>query len=137
MQPIFLVSQRLLTEHWPTAAALLQPVLSAARGEWTVEDLEELCRDGRALAGIGFQDGEPVMAWAIEWRMYPRKTVVNIIALAGRGVQDAAATFWPGFLAWCRESGATEIEASCAPAMARLLKPLGFVHTYDTVRMPC
>jgi hypothetical protein len=136
MQPLFLTSQRLLTEHWPTAAKLLEPVLGAVRGEWTVDDLEELCRDGRAVAGIGFHDGKPVLAWVFEFRFYPRRTVVNLMALAGRGVQDAASTFWPHWVQWCRESGAAEIEACAAPAMTRMLRPLGFEHVYNFVRVP-
>jgi len=135
MQPLFLTSQRLITEHWPTAAALLQPVLGVTRGEWEIDDLEELCRDGRAIAGIGFQDGEPVMAWVFEFRFYPRKTTVNLLALAGRGLQDVAATFWPQWLAWCQESGATEVEACALPAMTRMLGRLGFQHTYNFVRL--
>lgn len=136
MQPLFLTSQRLITEHWPAAARLLEPVLQVVRGEWTVEDLEDLCRDGRAVAGIGFDGGEPVLAWVFEFRMYPRRTSVNIIALAGRGVDTAASTFWPSFVEWAKESGAAEIEACAAPAMTRMLRPLGFEHTYNLVRMP-
>lgn len=137
MQPLFLTSQRLITHHWATAARLLDPVLGAARGEFTIEDLEELCREGRAVAGLGFQDGEPVLAFVWQLVLYPRKTVANIVALAGCGVGDAAATFWPQWLDWCRECGIDEVQACVAPAMARLLKPLGFKHTYDLVRLPC
>lgn len=137
MQALFLTSQRLITEHWATAAALLEPVLGAARGEFTVEDLEELCRDGRALAGLAFDDGEPVLALVVEWRFYPRRTVLNVIALAGRDLERVAGTFWPTFTEWAKESGATAIEACVSPAMGRLLQPLGFAHTYDLVRAPC
>jgi hypothetical protein len=137
MQALFLTSQRLITEHWPTVARVIAPVLGAARGEFTVDDLEELCREGRAVAGIGFHDGEPVLAFVWELRLYPRKTIANIIALAGRGIGDAAATFWPQWLGWCHDCGIAEIEACVSPAMARLLQPLGFKHTYDIVRLPC
>ena len=136
MQPLFLTSQRLITQHWPTAARLLEPVLGAVRGEWNVDDLEELCREGRAVAGIGFDGDEPVLAWVFEFRYYPRKTVVNLMALAGRGVEDAASTFWPTFVEWAGESGAAEIQACALPAMTRMLRPLGFEHTYNFVRMP-
>lgn len=138
MQALFLTSQRLITQHWPAVAQLLQPVLGAVRGEFTVDDLQELCRDGRAVAGIAFDaDGRPFMAMVFEFRFYPRRTTVNIIALAGQRLDDVANTFWRSFLMWCRESGATEVEACAAPAMTRMLRPLGFAHTYDTVRMPC
>jgi hypothetical protein len=134
---LFLTSQSLITEHWPTASRLLAPVLQAARGEFTVDDLLELCRDGRAVAGMAFEDGEPVMAMVFEFVHFPRKTVLRVIALAGRDLQRIAGTFWPSFTEWAKESGAAEIEACVAPAMGRMLKPLGFTHTYNTVRTPC
>jgi hypothetical protein len=136
VQALFLTSQRLISQHWAVAAKLLQPVLQAVRGEWNVQDLEELCREGRAVAGIGFDGDEPVLAWVFEFRFYPRRTTVNLMALAGRGVDDAASTFWPSFVQWCGESGASEIEACALPAMTRMLRPLGFQHTYNLVRMP-
>lgn len=136
MQPLFLTSQRLISEHWQTAARLLEPILPLVRGEWSLDDLEDLCRDGRAVAGIGFQAGEPVLAFVWELRLYPRKTTANIIALGGRGVDDAVATFWSRWVQWCRECGITEIEACAAPAMTRMLRPLGFEHTYNVIRMP-
>lgn len=136
MDAIFLTSQRLITEHWPTVARVIAPVLGAVRGDFTVDDLLEMCRDGRAVSGLAFQDGEPAMAFVWEVRLYPKATRVNIIALAGRGLQAAASTFWPRFVEWCRESGIAEIEACALPAMTRMLRPLGFDHTYNFVRMP-
>jgi hypothetical protein len=137
MQAIFLTSQRLITEHWPAAARLLAPVLEAVRGEFTVDDLEEMCREGRAVAGIAFDEaGEPFMAMVFEFHHYRRFSSVFVLALAGRDLRRLAATFWPNFLAWCAESGATHVEACALPAMTRMLQPLGFEHTYNFIRMP-
>jgi hypothetical protein len=137
MTPLFLTSQRLLSQHWPAAARLLEPVLGAARGEFTLEDLEELCRDGRAVAGVLYEGERPVMAMVFEFRYYPRRTVLNVIALAGSNLAQVAGTFWPTFRQWAKESGATEIEACTSAAMARHLRPLGFERTYELVRTPC
>jgi hypothetical protein len=138
MDALFLTSQRLITEHWPTVARVIAPVLDAARGEFTVDDLEELCREGRAVAGIFTDDsGQPLMAMVFEFRHFPRRTLLNVIALAGRDLEAVAATFWPTFRQWAKESGADEIEASTSPAMTRLLHPLGFRHIYNTVGLPC
>ena len=131
-QPLFLTSQRLITAHWPAVERLLEPVLEAARGEFTIDDLENLCRDGHAVAGVLF-DPHPVLAMVFEFRHYPRKTVLNVIAIGGANL-SAARTFWPKFLVWARESGADEVEACTAPAMSRMLRPLGFEHTYNVVR---
>lgn len=137
MQPLFLSSQRLISAHWPAVERLLAPVLDAARGEFTLDDLRELCREGRALSGLAFKDGEPVMAFVLEFVHYPRAMHLRVIALGGSDVRGAARTFWPSFVEWAAECGVSHIEAYCAPAMTRLLRPLGFQHTYDTVRLSC
>lgn len=137
MQALFLTSQRLLTEHWPTAARLLESVLGACRGEFTIADLEELCREGRAVAGVASDESGPVLAMVFEFRHYPRFCVLNVIALAGHDMQAVAESFWPTFVSFAAESGAAWIEASTSPAMARLLRPLGFGHTYNVMRLAC
>lgn len=137
MQALFLTSQRLITQHWPAASALLAPVLDAARGEFTLDDLEELARDGRAVLGVAFEGDAPVMAMAFQFRHYPRCMAVNVMALGGRDMHAIASTFWPQFVAWAQESGASHIEACTSPAMARMLRPLGFSKTYELVRTPC
>jgi hypothetical protein len=135
VQPLFLTSQRLISAHWSAASRLLEPVLHAARGEFTLDDLETLCRDGHAVCGVLF-DPHPVLAMVFEFKHYPRKTVINVIAIGGANL-SAARTFWPQFMSWARESGASEIEACTAPAMTRMLRPLGLEHTYDLVRISC
>jgi hypothetical protein len=137
MEALFLSSQRLITEHWPSVARLLEPVLEHVNGEFTLDDLQEMCRDGAALAGLAFDDaGEPSMAMVTEFRFFPRKVVLNVMALAGHDLQALASTFWPTFSQWALESGATEFQACARPAMTRMLGKLGFTHTYNVVRMP-
>lgn len=133
-QPLFLNSQRLITAHWAALERLLEPVLDAARGEFTIEDLENLCRDGRAVAGVMF-DPHPVLAMVFEFKHYPRKTVLNVIAIGGANLA-AARSFWPTFLQWARESGADEVQACVSPAMTRMLREFGMAHTYNVVRCP-
>jgi hypothetical protein len=138
VRALFLTSQRLLTQHWPAVAALLAPAFEHARGEFEAPDLLELCRDGRAVASLAFDDaGAPCMAMVFEFLAYPRRTVVHVLALAGRDLRQVGVLFWAQFREWARESGASEIQASTRPAMTRTLRRLGFTHSYDTVRAPC
>lgn len=135
---LFLTTQELIDQHWDAAAALLAPVVEqAARGEFTLDDLHSAVRKGRAFAGVMLHDGAPQLAMVFEFHHYPRKTVLNIMALGGSDLAVAAVSFWPRFVAWAKESGAEEIEACTAPAMTRVLRGLGFQHTYDLVRLPC
>lgn len=135
MQVTFITSPALLAGKFPLAAPLLQPVIDeAARGEFTVEDIRALNAQGKVITALVERDGKAVMAMAFEFVHYPQTLAVNIMALGGRGLDDAASEFWAKFKAWCKEAGATVIEASCSDAMARLLGRYGFESTYRVVR---
>lgn len=128
----------LIEAHWPVARALLEPVAQqAARGEFTVDDLQEMVVKGNAFALLAHSNGDFHLAMVFEFRAYPRKLVLNVMALGGSDLAGAAVSFWPQFVAWAKESGADAIEACTAPAMTRVLRHLGFEHTYDLVRLPC
>lgn len=138
MNALMLSTPALIEQHWPAAAQLLEPVVrDAARGEFDIEDLRRMVAGGQAFAGLVFKGQQATLAIVFEFRHYPRRMVVNVIALGGHDLVGAAMTFWPSFRAWAKESGAAEIEACTAPAMTRVLRNLGFVHCYDLVRLPC
>lgn len=138
MQALFLNSPDLIDQHWGTVCDLVAPVVShAARGEFNLEDLGDMVCSGRAMAALGSNAAGPCIAMVFEFRSYPRKQVINIMAIGGRDLAETAVSFWPQFKAWAKESGVSEIEACTAPAMTRVLRNLGFCHTYDLVRAPC
>lgn len=134
MSPLFLTRQHLITRHEADVRRLLAPVVEHAAGEFTLDDLIELARDGRCVLGLLLDDcGQAVLAIAFEVRTYPRKSVLNVMALGGKELATAS-TFWLSFKQWCQESGIDEIEARTRPAMTRRLRRLGFHFTYDVVR---
>jgi hypothetical protein len=133
---VFLTTPELISLHWWTVAKLIDPgVQQLARGEWTTADLAELVESGRAVAALMFEDGTPRLAMVFEFRHYPRRTTLNVMALAGADLGGAAVSFWPGFVAWAKESGATHIEACAGAAMTRVLRGLGFEHEYNLLRI--
>lgn len=136
MKVIFMTTPGLVDAQFHHAAPLLQPVIDqAARGEFTVADIERLTREGRAITALfSDHDGHPMLAMAFEFVSYPRQLAVNIMAMGGHGLQDADGIFGQTFRDWCRSAGATVIEASCSPAMARMLRHHGFDVAYQVVR---
>lgn len=138
MNALFLNTKPLIALHWPAVARLIEPGFETMRGaEYALEDLTEMVKRGSAVAGVFFDDFDrPVLGMVFEHRFYPRKTVINVMALGGSNLAGVASTFWRQFLEWAKESGATEIEACATPAMTRMLADLGFRHTYNVVRMP-
>ena len=136
MNVIFMTTHALVDAHFSQAAPLLQPVVDqAARGEFTVDDIERLTREGRAITALVSDDeGAPLLAMAFEFVSYPRQVAVNIMALGGERLQEAAENFWGTFRQWCKSAGAEVLEASCSPAMARMLRQHGFDSAYQVVR---
>lgn len=136
MQVTFIHRDEYSQEQFDQAKPLLQPVIDyAARGEFTVEDLETMTKSGRAVTGIAFDGERAVMAMTFEVIHYPRKTTVNIMALGGDGLGEVAAQFWAQFRGWARSAGAVAIEACCSEAMARMLRAHGFTTEYRLVRV--
>jgi hypothetical protein len=133
---VFLTSPDLLEQHWEAVAHLIDPAVQRlARGEWTTADLADLVHSGRAIAVLVLEDAVPFLAMVFEFRHYPRRTSLNVMALAGSDLAGAAVSFWPGFVAWAKESGATQIEACAGVAMTRVLQGLGFGHEYNLLRI--
>lgn len=135
MNVTFITSHELLAQKFHMAEPLLQPVIDkAARGEFTVKDIERMTAEGRVITAVGEQDGAGKFAMAFEFVHYPQTLAVNVMAFGGSGLDDAAAEFFEAFKAWCKGAGATVIEASCSDAMARMLGRIGFKPVYRVVR---
>lgn len=131
----FLTSTEQVEGQFDYAVPFLEPVIEeAARGEFSVEDLRRLNLDGRAITALIRQGDTPVMAMVFEFVHYPQTLAVNIMALGGRELNEIVHEFWETFKAWCKEAGATTIEAACSPAMARILARYQFKTTYQVVR---
>lgn len=109
----------------------------AAHGEFTVQDLERLAMGGQMIIGVVTDEEAPILAVALEFIPYPQYLVLNIAALAGspgRSMRDVLLEYRPALQEFARSAGAAYIQASCSPAMARMLSRFGFDETYRTVR---
>lgn len=134
--PLFLTTQELLDRWWDRAAQHLERVVrEAARGEFTVDDLRQLCAEGRAVAVVVVDGDDVVLAAVIEFVYYPQITACNVMALGGSRLDEALEAFFVTFKDWLYGMGVTVIEASCSPAMARLLGRAGFSKDYEVVRL--
>jgi hypothetical protein len=129
----FLLKPDDLDAHRSQIVRLLQPVVDqAGRGEFTIEDLLQLARDGRAYIGISY---EPEICGAFEFKHYPSTLAINIMAIGGSGLEQLSDMWLDKFKEWAKLAGASTIEASCSKAMARILKRIGFANEYEVVRL--
>lgn len=135
MNLTFFQGEREVAAEFPQVREFFERVVhGAAKGEFTADDIEEMAKVKRATLGIVKEDGEPVLAFAFEFIYYPRMVVLNILAMGGTQLNRVMAEFWQQFMAWARLTGADGIQASCCPAMARILEKHGFEATYQVVR---
>lgn len=97
-------------------------------------DIFDMVDNGGAVICSVQEEGRIVLAGAFEFAHYPRQLAVNVMAIAGAGMDRFIDEFFEKFVLWCRLAGADVIEARCAPAMARLLGRNGFKPAYTVVR---
>ena len=135
MKVTFITDTTLLEQKFHLAKPLLQPVIDqAARGEFTLDDIERMTAEGKVITAVAEDGDKAVMAMAFEFVHYPQALAVNVMALGGHGLDGIASEFWDSFKAWAKLAGATVIEASCSDAMARMLGRIGFESVYRVVR---
>lgn len=121
-----------LDQYFIYLAPLFERVVyKATYGEFDADDLYRLAKQGHITVGTLENEGDLQLAIAFEFIFYPRWTVIHILALAGQGLAEAFTRFGTRFKAWRREAGAQKIQASCSPAMARLLQRDEFITAYQ------
>ena len=139
-EPILLATVQILDAYWAQAIPLLERCIGEAmHGELTIEDLYEGIKAGQ-LFGIVFKNDEGelpdvALALVLEPLLYPRMPVMNVVALGGRDLGVFGEQSWRHICSWAYMSGLRHMQASASPAMARMLKKLGFKPVYTTMRM--
>jgi len=135
MKLMILQDSEQVTAHFPQVRALFDRCVNrAVMGEFNSDDLLRLGQEGRMYILIVSDGKDPVMAVAFEFVHYPRLTVLNIAALAGRRMEKVMRELWPTFRRFAQLAGADCIQASCAPGMARMLARYGFGEVYQVMR---
>lgn len=122
--------------YWPKIAPLLGSVVDeACHGEFTVGDLFHLALNNHIMIFVCKKEDEIVLAAALEFRCYPQKQGMNVLAIGGKHFYEGMSCFFDTIKAGMAETGATFVEASCSQAMARMLARYGFMPVYQQVRL--
>ena len=137
MRAHFYLEPAELEKDWFVIAPILESVVSrAAHGEFDCDDLKKLAQEKRIVIGSFFaDDDEMLLAFAFEFRHYPKKTAINILALGGKRMDAVFSAFLDQFKNWAAGAGADFLEASCSRAMSRMLAKYGYVKTYQQLRL--
>lgn len=122
--------------YWHEIEPEFQRVVSkAAQGEFLVSDVRNQALRGEATIGVAFEGNELVMALAFEFRHYPQKLGVNVLAMGGRRLMEFMGKFLEPFKAFCRSAGADWIECAVSPGMERMHHRSGFRTVYRNLRL--
>ena len=108
----------------------------AAHGEFNSDDLKSMIAAGRAYAGfITTEEGLIELVWVWEMVFYPQKTVVNVMAMAGRHFKECCLDYFDWMKDVWRAQGATAVTSYTNRAMARFLSRAGFCEKYRFLEM--
>ena len=137
MKAHFYLSEDDLLHDWHRLEPLFEAVVDrACHGEYDVADLKRLALSGNVFIGTFFdEDDAALLAFAFEFRYYPKKTAVNILALGGHRMDAVFGAFLEQFKTWAAKAGADFLEASCSPAMTRMLSRYGYQEMYRQLRL--
>jgi carbon monoxide dehydrogenase subunit G len=105
---------------------------SLERTDMTVMQLGLLMMKGSVTLLVGYEDGAPHFAGAVEFQQYPNTKVCHVIALGGRGATTER--IWQQLRAFAKSEGCSQIQAWCNDAMARLLARRGMRKVSNVVR---
>ena len=137
MRSYFYLDPEELERDWEKIEPILGSVVSrAVHGEFECSDLKAMAQSKRIVIGAFFDDdGVILLAFAFEFRFYPKKTAVNILALGGKRMDAVFSEFLDQFRDWAAAAGADFLEASCSRGMSRMLAKYGYVDTYRQLRL--
>lgn len=104
---------------WVPIRKLLATAVEYCNGEFEVDDLLEMVLDGRAFVVVLASGSEIELAAVCERLTYPRKTVVNVLALGGKNFDLVNRQFWPKMVAVAEILGASAVRGAVRPVMER------------------
>ncbi len=137
MRSHFYLDSDELERDWSLIEPILEAVVShAVHGEFDCCDLKAMAQSKQIVIGAFFaDDGVILLAFAFEFRFYPKKTAINILALGGKRMDAVFSEFLDQFKDWAAAAGADFLEASCSRGMSKMLAKYGYVNTYQQLRL--
>jgi hypothetical protein len=104
---------------WPDLYALLAPAEKFAHGEFLIEDILSMVQNEKAFVAVMSHRKHIDLAIVFEVMVYPRKTILHVLAMGGSGFDKVMNSCWKDLerLALC--VGASSIRAMVRPSMKR------------------
>lgn len=107
---------------WLELRELLGLGIEFGHGDFEIDDILSLVSDGKSFIVVLERDGETVLASACEVIVYPRRSVMNVMAIGGCGLDVMFGRFWDLISDIGRVLGVDAVRGSVRPSMQRYCK---------------
>ena len=104
---------------WPDLYDLLFPAEKFAHGEFLIEDILSMVQKEIAFIAVMSKANLIELAIVFEVMVYPRKTVLHVLAMGGKGFDVVMNSCWPDLERLAKCVGASSIRAAVRPSMLR------------------
>ena len=132
----FLTPEKALAIWDDIAPLFLRVVERIDGGEFNLDDLRLMSASGEIIIGVARKNGEVTMALAFQPVQYPRAKSVNVLAIAGKNLDQFIEAFLPPFQEFCRdEYDADWIECVASAGAVRMYTRRGFRAVYQHLRI--
>ena len=108
--------------RWVEISKFLAMGSEFGHGDFEIDDIKVLVDDGRAFIVVLEHDGSMVLASACEVITYPRRSVMNVMAIGGKGLDVMFGEFWSQVADMGRILGVDAVRGSVRPSMQRYCK---------------
>ena len=115
---------------WGDVPPLIEKALLHAEGELIPDDIKKHLTSGDLRLWVAFKDKDIIASMVTEIIKYPRKKIVRIITLAGKGM-DMWYDFLPMLEGYAMRNGCSSLEAWARKGMTKKLKD--WKHSYDII----
>lgn len=129
------IRPELALEFWELLAPYVERVIGkACHDEFTTEQVKHLVKSGDITLGVATRNNRIAMLIGVEEVFYLNASAVNVLAMAGEGVNEFMETLLPVFAEWLKSQGVDWLECSVSPGMERIHKRYGFETVYRNMR---
>ena len=107
---------------WPKLREFFELGIEFGHGDFEIDDILSLVSDGKSFIVVLERDGETTLASACEVIVYPRRSVMNVMAIGGCGLDVMFGRFWDLIVDIGRVLGVNAVRGSVRPSMQRYCK---------------
>jgi len=121
---------------WPHLKPYIESALEYSLHEQNAEEVKEKGISGIYLFLVFKRDTEVLGVITIETIVYPTKTIVGVIHVGGKDIDEWVELMWTTVRDLAKEQGASEVISYGRQGWIKKLKPYGFKHQYTILSAP-